>query len=114
MALPLDDLRALVARLAPKGDRAADAVSAAVEEGEELREVLVDVDGEVVAFTDRRALFVAPDSAAQGFGYDAIDVRRRGDGLSVDAMVEAGRLVIEVARSTFTRLAVVAEGAPPS
>jgi hypothetical protein len=115
MPLPLNDRRALVARLAPGGDVTADVVADAVEDGEELREVLVDIDGEVVAFTDRRALFVAFEgTTAEGFAYDAVDLRRRGDGLSVDAMVEAGRLILDVARSTFTRLGVVAEGAPPS
>jgi hypothetical protein len=115
MPLPVDDRRALVARLAPGGDATADVVADAVEEGEELREVLVDDGDDVVAFTDRRALFVpAGASTVQGFGYDLIDVRRRGDGLHVDAIVEAGRLVLQVARSTFTRLGVVAEGAPPS
>jgi hypothetical protein len=112
--MPEDDRRALAARLATTAPAAADVVAEAVDEGEELREVLVDVDGEVVALTDRRALLAGVGGAAITFGYDAVEVRRRGEGLGIDAVVEGGRLVLDVARSTFVRLGVLAEGNPPA
>jgi Protein of unknown function (DUF2510) len=114
MPLPEDDRRALVARLAPNGGDIADAVANALESGEELREVVVDAQGDVVAFTDRRALFAAQGATdLMPFGYDEIQVRRRDAGLAIDALVEGGRLVLEVARATFVRLGVVAAGGPP-
>src|SRR6188508_547235 len=101
MALSDDERRALRTRLAPGGDAAADAVARAVEEDEELREVVVDGQGDVVAFTDRRALFVANGADdVQAVGYDDIEVRRRDHGLAIDALIEGGRLVLDVARGT--------------
>jgi hypothetical protein len=114
MALTDDERRALRTRLAPGGDAAADAVARAFEEGEELREVVVDGQGDVVAFTDRRALYVAVGGGdVQAVGYDDIEVRRRDHGLAIDALIEGGRLVLQVARGTFMRLAIVGTGAPP-
>ena len=114
MALSDDERRALRTRLAPGGDAAADAVAAAVEEDEELREVVVDGQGDVVAFTDRRALYVAVGAEdVQAVGYEDIEVRRRDHGLAIDALIEGGRLVLDVARGTFMRLAIVGTGAPP-
>lgn len=115
MALSDDERRALRTRLAPGGDAAADAVARAVEEGEELREVVVDAAGDVVAFTDRRALVVPHDAGgeARSVAYDDIEVRRRDDGLGIDVALEGGKLVLHVARGTFMRLAVVGTGAPP-
>lgn len=114
MPLPDDDRRALAARLAPAGGETVDAVADAVEAGEELREVIIDAQGDVVAFTDRRALFAPRDAAeVRPFGYDEIQVRRRDAGLAIDALVEGGRLILDVARSTFVRLGVVAAGGPP-
>jgi hypothetical protein len=115
MALSDDERRALRTRLAPGGDAAVDAVARAVEEDEELREVVVDGQGDVVAFTDRRALYVAVGAQdVQAVGYEDIEVRRRGDhGLAIDALIEGGRLVLDVARGTFMRLAIVGTGAPP-
>lgn len=114
MALSDDEQRALRTRLAPGGDAAADAVARAVDDGEELREVVVDGQGDVVAFTDRRALYVEVGGGdVQAVGYDDIEVRRRDQGLAIDALIEGGRLVLDVARGTFMRLAVVATGAPP-
>jgi hypothetical protein len=46
-------------------------------------------------------------------GYDEVEVRRRDAGLAIDALVEGGRLILDVARGTFARLAVVGRGAPP-
>jgi hypothetical protein len=114
MPLPEQDRRALEVRLAPAGAGAADVVAAAVDEGEELREILVDVHGDVVAFTNKRALFVA-DGAAEPVvvGYDEVEVRQRDTGLAIDALIEGGRLVLDVARGTFARLAVVGAGGPP-
>jgi len=112
--MPDDDRRAIAARLATTAPAAADVVAEALDEGEELREVLVDVDGEVVALTDRRALLAGAGGAAVTFGYDAVEVRRRGEGLGIDAVVEGGRLFLDVARSTFVRLGVLAEGNPPA
>jgi len=113
------DRAALATRLAPTAPGAAGLVADAVEagSGEELREVLVDVDGEVVAFTNARVLFVGVGDDAgrvQAFEYAAVDVRRRDEGLGVDATVVGDRLVLDVARSTFVRLGVVAEGNPPA
>lgn len=114
MALTDDERRALRTRLAPGGDAAADAVDRAVEDGEELREVVVDGHGDIVAFTDRRALFVAVGAEdVQAVGYADIEVRRRDQGLAIDALIEGGRLVLDVARGTFMRLAIVGTGAPP-
>jgi hypothetical protein len=114
MALSDDERRALRTRLAPGGDAAADVVARAVEEGEELREVVVDGHGDVVAFTDRRALFVPVGAEdVQAVGYEDIEVRRRDHGLAIDALIEGGRLVLDVARGTFMRLAIVGTGAPP-
>ncbi len=113
MPLPDDDRRAIEARLATAPSGIADAVADAIDDDEELREVLVDVDGEVVVLTGARALFVR-GGVPQAFAYDAIDVRRRVDGLGIDAVVEGARLVLHVARSTFVRLGVLAEGVPPS
>jgi hypothetical protein len=114
VGLPDDDRRALTARLAPSGGDAVDAVAEAVEVGEELREVVVDAQGDVVVFTDRRALFAARGAdEVTPFAYDEIQVRRRDAGLAIDALVEGGRLVLDVARSTFVRLGVVATGGPP-
>ena len=114
MALSDDERRALRTRLAPGGDAAADVVARAVEEDEELREVVVDGHGDIVAFTDRRALFVAVGAEdVQAVGYEDIEVRRRDHGLAIDALVEGGRLVLDVARGTFMRLAIVGTGAPP-
>lgn len=114
MPLADDDRRALASRLATTVPTAVDVLAAAVDDDEELREVMVDVDGEVVALTNRRVLFVGVGTDdARPFGYDALDVRLRGEGLGVDATAEGDRLVLEVARSTFVRLGVVAEGNPP-
>lgn len=116
MGLPDDDRRALRTRLAPNATAAADMVAAAVEDGEELREVVVDAHGDVVAFTDRRALFVAASARRRKvvpIAYDAIELRRRAEGLAIDALLEGDRLVLEVARGTFVRLAVVGAGGPP-
>ena len=112
MPLPDDDRRAVAARLATTAAGRIDALAAAVDDDEELREVLVDVDGEVVALTARRALLVNADGA-RAFDYGEVEVRRRGEGLGIDALVEAGRLVLDVARSTFVRLGVLAQGSPP-
>jgi len=114
MALPDDDRLALVARLAPAGGAAANVVADAVDDGEELREILVDAQGDVVAFTSKRALFVA-DGAAEPVvvGYDEVEVRQRDAGLAIDALIEGGRLILDVARGTFARLAVVGAGGPP-
>ena len=115
MALSDDERRALRTPVAPgrrrRGRRRSPTPSS---EGEELREILVDAQGDVVAFTDQRALFVA-DGAADvvAVGYDEIEVRRRDAGLAIDALIEGGRLVLDVARGTFVRLAVVGTGAPP-
>lgn len=116
MALTDDDRRALLTRLAPAGTAAVDVVADAVDEGEELREIVVDAQGDVVAFTDRRALFVASGAGeVVPVGYDAIDLRRRVDtGLAIDVLIEGGRLILDVARGTFARLAVVGTGAPPA
>lgn len=108
MALGDGERRALGSRLAPGSVDAVEPIAAAVEDGEELREVLVDMDGEVVAFTDRRALFV--DAAAvevRAYDYDAVVVSQRDQGLSVDAVAEADRLVLLVPRSTYGRLGVL-------
>lgn len=116
MPLADDDRRALASRLATTAPAAVEVLAATVDDDEELREVMVDVDGEVVALTNRRVLFVgvgADAGVARPFGYDALDVRRRGEGLGVDATAVGDRLVLEVARSTFVRLGVVAEGNPP-
>jgi hypothetical protein len=114
MPLPEADRRALLTRLAPAGGAAADVVAEAVDDGEELREILVDAQGDVVAFTDRRALFVADGAAdAVALGYDEVEVRKRDAGLAIDALIEGGRLVLDVARGTFARLAVVGAGGPP-
>jgi len=114
--LPDDDRLALGARLATTAPAAILVLAAAVDDDDELREVLVDVDGEVVGLTRDRVLFVGVgDDAgrAQRFGYDAIDVRKRDEGLGIDATVVGDRLVLDVARSTFVRLGVVAQGNPP-
>jgi hypothetical protein len=92
--LPDDDRRAVAARLVTTAPAATDVLAAALGDDEELREVLVDVDGDVVAFTARRAVFV----------------RAGGTG---DALIEGHTLVLDVARATFVRLGVVAQGAPP-
>jgi hypothetical protein len=114
MSLPDDDRRAVGARLATHASPGVgDVLADAIDGDEELREVLVDVDGEVVALTDRRALVVGSDGA-RAFAYDHIEVRRRGEGLGIDAVVEGDRLALLVARSTLVRLGVVAEGNPPS
>jgi hypothetical protein len=115
MGLPDEDHRALLTRLAPAGTAAADKVAGAFDEGEELREIVVDAQGDVVAFTDRRALFVARGGAADvvPVGYDAIELRKRDSGLAIDVLMEGGRLIVDVARGTFARLAVVGTGAPP-
>jgi hypothetical protein len=114
MPLPEEDRRALLTRLAPAGGAAADVVAEAVDDGEELREILVDAQGDVVAFTDRRALFVADGAAdAVAVPYDEVEVRKRDAGLAIDALIEGGRLVLDVARGTFARLAVVGAGGPP-
>lgn len=114
MPLPDADRNALLTRLTPTGGHAVDVVAEAVDDGEELREILVDAQGDVVAFTDRRALFVA-DGAADvvAVGYDEVEVRKREAGLAIDALIEGGRLVLDVARGTFARLAVVGAGGPP-
>lgn len=113
--MPDDDRLALAARLATTAPAAAALLADAVDDGEELREVLVDLDGEVVALTDRRALFAGVrEAAARAFDYAAVEVRRRANGLGIDAIVEGDRLVLDVARSTFVRLGVVAEGNPPA
>jgi hypothetical protein len=114
--LPDDDRRALASRLATTAAASVDVVAEAVEDDDELREVLVDVDGEVVAFTRSAVLFVGVGEEAgraQQFAYGAVDVRRRDGGLGVDATVEGVQLVLEVARSTFVRLGVVVQGNPP-
>ena len=55
MPLPDDDRRALIARLATNpSPGVADVLADAIDDDEELREVLVDVHGEVVALTSRR------------------------------------------------------------
>ena len=114
MPLPDDDRRAIVARLAATAPAAVDVVAAAVEADEELRDVLVDVHGDVVALTAQRALFVAAgDAEARPFDYSDVEVRRREDGLGIDALVEGPTLVLDVARATFVRLGVVAQGSPP-
>lgn len=112
MALPDDDRRALAARLATTAPGAVDVVAAEIDDGEDLREVLVDVQGEVVALTGRRAIYVSGESA-RSFEYGSIDVRRREEGLGIDALVEGDRLVLDVARSTFIRLGTVGGGSPP-
>lgn len=113
--MPEDDRRALTARLATTAPAAAEVLADAVDDDEELRDVFVDVDGEVVALTDRRALFAGVrGAAARAFEYAFVEVRRRADGLGIDAIVEGDRLVLDVARSTFVRLGVLAEGNPPS
>lgn len=114
MAMSDDDRRALETRLATSGSGAVDVVAAAVAEGEELREILVDAQGDVVAFTDRRALYIADGSDdAVAVGYDEVEVRQRAAGLAIDALIEGGRLVLDVARGTFARLAVVGAGGAP-
>jgi hypothetical protein len=114
VALPDDDRRAVAARLATTAAAAVDVLARAVDDDEELREVLVDIHGDVVALTARRALFLAAgDDAPQAFEYGDVEVRRRGEGLGVDVRVEGSSLVLDVARSTFVRLGVVAEGNPP-
>ena len=114
MALPDEDRRALAARLAPAGAAAAEVVAEAVDEDEELREIVVDAQGDVVAFTDRRALFVADGAGdAVAITYGDVEVRQRDAGLAIDALIEGGRLVLAVARGTFARLAVVGTGAAP-
>ena len=110
--MPDDDRRAVAARLATTAAATVDALADAIDDGEELREVLVDVDGEVVALTNHRALLVSGD-VARAFGYGDVEVRRRGEGLGIDALVEGTTLVLDVARSTFVRLGVVAQGSPP-
>jgi hypothetical protein len=115
MGLPDDDRRALRTRLTPAGAGAVDVVADAVTEDEELREIVVDAQGDVVAFTDRRALFVADGTAeVVPVDYDAIELRRRDSGLAIDVLIEGGRLILDVARGTFARLAVVGTGAPPA
>jgi hypothetical protein len=113
--LPDDDRRAVAARLVTTAPAATDVLAAALGDDEELREVLVDVDGDVVAFTARRAVFVRAGGTgdARSFGYGDIEVRRREDGLGIDALIEGHTLVLDVARATFVRLGVVAQGAPP-
>ena len=102
------------ARLATTAPTAVDVVAEAVADDEELREVLVDVHGDVVALTERRALFVGNDTGeARAFDYSDIDVRRRDEGLGIDALIEGSLLVLAVAKATFVRLGVVAEGSPP-
>jgi hypothetical protein len=114
MALPEADREALVTRLAPGGGAEADAVAEAVDDGEELREIVVDVQGDVVAFTDQRALFVARGThEVVAVPYGEVEVRRRDAGLAIDALIEGGRLILDVARGTFVRLAVVGAGSPP-
>lgn len=114
MPLPDDDRRALEQRLAPAGASAAGVVAEAVDDDEELREILVDAQGDVVAFTNRRALFVGHGAAEPvEVGYDEVEVRQRDTGLAIDALIEGGRLVLDVARGTFARLAVVGAGGPP-
>ena len=115
MPLPDDDRRAVAARLVTTAPAAADVLASAIGAEEELREVLVDVDGDVVAFTARRAIFVRAGGTgdARSFAYQDIEVRRREDGLAIDALIEGNRLVLDVARATFVRLGVVAQGAPP-
>ena len=115
MTLPDDDRRAVAARLVTTAPAAAEVLATALGDDEELREVLVDVDGDVVAFTARRAVFVRAGGSgdARSFGYGDIEVRRREDGLAIDALIEGNRLVLDVARATFVRLGVVAQGAPP-
>lgn len=110
--MPDDDRRAVAARLATTGAATVDALAAAVADGEELREVLVDVDGEVVALTATRALLVQ-GTDVRPFDYGAVAVRRRAEGLGIDALVEGDTLVLDVARSTFVRLGVLAQGSPP-
>ena len=114
MPLPDDDRRALQARLATTARLAVDVLAVGIDDGEELREVLVDVHGDVVALTARRALFVAAGEVAiRAFAYTDIDVRQRAEGLGIDALVEGDRLVLDVARATFVRLGVLAQGSPP-
>lgn len=114
MALSDDDRRALATRLAPAGSGALDVVADAIDDGEELREIVVDVQGDVVAFTDRRALFVPHRAkAATPIGYDRVGLRLRSSGLGIDALLEDDRLILDVARGTMARLAIVDTGAPP-
>jgi hypothetical protein len=68
----------------------------------------------VVAFTNQRALFVASaGSDVVAVDYGDIEIRRRPTGLGIDALIEGSRLVLDVAKGTFVRLAVVGAGAPP-
>jgi hypothetical protein len=106
--MPDDDRRAVAARLATTAAASVDPLAESVDDDEELREVLVDMHGDVVALTARRALFLAAgDDAATSFDYGDVE------GLGVDVRVEGSTLVLDVARSTFVRLGVVAEGNPP-
>jgi hypothetical protein len=114
MAMSDDDRQAIESRLAPTGTAPVAVLAPVVDDGEELREIVVDAQGDVVAFTDQRALFVANGSGeAIAVGYDHVELRQRGAGLAVDVLLEGGRLVLDVARGTFARLAVVASGGPP-
>ncbi len=114
MPLPDDDRRALQARLATTALKAVDVLAVGIDDGEELREVLFDIHGDDVALTATRALFVAAGQVeVRAFEYADIDVRQRTEGLGIDALVEDGRLVLDVARATFVLLGVVAQGAPP-
>jgi hypothetical protein len=114
MAMSDDDRRAVEARLAPTGTAPVAVLASAVDDGEELREIVVDAQGDVVAFTDRRALFVAKGTdEAVAVGYDDVELRLRDAGLAVDALLEGDHLVLAVARGTFARLAVVGSGGPP-
>lgn len=112
MALPEDDRRAVAARLATTAPETVDRIAEAVDDDEELRELLVDAEGDVVALTARRALLLS-GGELRPFAYGQIDVRRREGGLGIDARVEGDRLVLDVARSTFVRLGAVSEGNPP-
>ena len=112
--MPDDDRRALRARLATTAAQAVDVLAVGIDDDEELREVLVDIDGDVLALTARRALFVAAGEVAiRAFDYGDIEVRQRADGLGIDALIEGDRLVLDVAKATFVRLGVVAQGSPP-
>jgi hypothetical protein len=110
--LPDDDRRALAARLATTAPDAVDVLAHAVDDGEELREVLVDVDGNTVALTASRVLLVEHNEV-RAFDYGEVEVRRREGGLGVDTRIEDGRLVLDVARSTFVRLGPIATGNAP-